>query len=228
MRADNPQSDVMTCRYRGRWLGARAVRGEGVLTRGVPHDDAWRTEGEQVLNLLGVFMNRVKRLYKTMIQPTHKISAAEVRADMQVIGPAQHQCEAALNDWVERWAEVLAKTGKGDPSRGGFDVLTIALEDGYHGACLAHVALLGLSFSAGRIAAEGLTEKVEEAYDLAVKLYDEAALFARVVTDNVKTPTSQLNREMYSIYRERVPEEARAAYGDLYQYLDDLNRLPIH
>ena len=199
-----------------------------MVNRGTPHEAAWRTEGQQVLDRLCAFGERVEQLYETMVQPTDQIQAADVRAAMEAVRPAHDECESALGDWIERWASAFAGTGKDDPSRGGFDALTVALEDGYHGASLAHLALLGLSFSATQVAADGLTEKVEEAYELAVQLYEEATVFARSITDDMKPRTSRLNREMYTIYRSRVPEEARTAYGELHPYLHGLQPLAVH
>jgi hypothetical protein len=196
------------------------------LQRGVTHESAWRTEGERVLNVLCAFMDRVLRLCETMIQPVGQLRAADVRGAIEAVDEVHSECKSMLGHWVERWAAALSAEGKSDASRGGFDALTVALEDGYHGACLAYLTVLGLSFHATKVAGDGLVEKVEQAYGLAVAWNQEATVFARSLTDDPKPRSPRVNREMYSIYRARVPDEARAAYTNLHPYLDQLNNRP--
>jgi len=203
--------------------------------RGVPQDSAWREEGKQVFNLLYDFMSAVTRFAEAVDPPSDRSDAEDPRTAVRAVNPAHDACLAALNDWIGHHASGSRNRGRKDSTRGGFGILNAAFQDAYRGAVLAHLSVLGLAYYGGRLAADGVTDKVTEALRLALDWHVEAMDFARSIIDQaiessqgktVKPLGSVSSFAIFSDYRDRVPSAARTAYDELQPYLNELNRHP--
>ena len=145
-------------------------------------------------------------------------------------------CLAALNNWIGHHTPSARNRGRKDPTQGGSGLLNAAFRDAYKGAVLAHLSVLGLAYYGGRLAADGLTDKVTEALGLVLDWHVEAMDFARSIIDQAielpqgkrVKPLGPVSRyAVFSEYHDRVPNAARTAYKELQPYLNELNRHPV-
>ena len=180
-----------------------------------------------MLNLLSTFMDGVQRLCETMVGPAEHMRSVDIRRAMEAISTTHDVFYSALGDWVGRHTPGFGYSGgRNDPSRGGFAALNLALHDGFQATCLAHVALLAMSFHATQLADDDQAYEVEKAYEIAVQWYDEAVVFAKSITDDIRKRSSRFNKAVLTIYCDRIPDDTRATFRVLQPYLDDVNRLP--
>ena len=178
-------------------------------------------------------MSAVTRFAEAVDPPSGEGDAEDPRTAFRAVYPAHDECLTALNNWIGHHAPSARNRGRKDQTRGGFGLLNAAFQDADKGAVLAHLSVLGLAYYGGRLAADGLTDKVTEALGLALDWHVGAMDFARSIIDQaIESPQGKTVKPLgpassyviFSNYYKRVPSATRTAYSELLPYLNELNR----
>jgi hypothetical protein len=216
--------------FREYWTGAEN-RGLQVpeaihwITRGVKSSTqfgqdlpAWRDEGEHVFSLLAAYADSVEAFYNAT-DPSSNFVRSNAATTFSALTPAHDQFHAALNVWIKKNAPGARNTGRKDPTGGGFGALSKSLRDAYRAVVLAHLTLLGLTIYNTQVKADGRADEVTEAYDLAVRWYDDAMKAAHSIIATGE-PVGTKFMATYFDQVSRKHEAAENAYKRLQPYLD--------
>lgn len=186
---------------------------------GVHRDEGWLEEGRHLVELLLAFTGSVDQCFITL---SEEFEPEEVRSAFGSVDPTHDRFFSALNQWIAKRAPGSNNSGRKDPSRNGFGVLRVALDDCYKATVLKYLTLLGMTSYADRVADDGRTGEVERAFELAQTWCADTFEFACGFVSMGQRGSTE-NMAIYLNYCEQVRKEnadASAAYNELQPYLN--------